>query len=148
MLDILNTYLTFSSVLATNRDQKIRAKVILVVRWIFPQKFAFLMGFLCYSGPMVIQRTDKRFQLAGIISWGKIDHVFIYLFLIISTTVCFQVSDVLSQTNQAYTPEYQNSVIGLIKYWCFNLRWEKEEKLPQNLIKFSFAKPTCCDYFN
>lgn len=26
---------------------------------------------LSNSGPMVIQREDKRFQLAGIISWGK-----------------------------------------------------------------------------
>lgn len=25
---------------------------------------------------MVIQRTDKRFQLAGIISWGKLKDVF------------------------------------------------------------------------
>jgi hypothetical protein len=62
---------------------------------------------------MVIQRTDKRFQLAGIISWGKIGHVFIPQKL---KTAHFQASDVLSQTNPACTPEYQSSVIGLIKY--------------------------------
>jgi hypothetical protein len=28
--------------------------------------------FIYCSGPMVIQREDKRFQLAGIISWGKL----------------------------------------------------------------------------
>jgi secreted trypsin-like serine protease len=32
---------------------------------------------VCNLGPMVIQRTDKRFQLAGIISWGEINHVFL-----------------------------------------------------------------------
>lgn len=53
-------------------------------REIFESSFRFQIEFLYNSGPMVIQRTDKRFQLAGIISWGKIDHVLNFSFVTIS----------------------------------------------------------------
>lgn len=76
-LDILSTSLISLFVLATNKARKIHVKETQEVK----QAKKLFSGFLIhyssqFSGPMVIQRTDKRFQLAGIISWGKQSHVF------------------------------------------------------------------------
>lgn len=75
---------------------------------------AFGIYKLTFLGPMVIQRTDKRFQLAGIISWGKENHVFKSCDCLLRNF--FQASGVLSQINREFTQEYRSSVIGLIKY--------------------------------
>lgn len=71
MPDTLNTSPTSSFVLVTNWAQRIPVKGTREVSKKFSVSLTHWNIQSQFSGPMVIQRTDKRFQLAGIISWGN-----------------------------------------------------------------------------